>query len=424
MTERRNLVSSTLIYTFTNALGAGIPFLMLPVLTRVLVPADYGRVAMFSVVVTVLGALTGLNVHGAVGIRYLARDKLDFPRYVATCLAILGVSTTVVIVMVLALLPLLERFTSLPGTWLLAAVVVSGGQFVIQLQLVIWQYAKSPWKYGAFKVGQSFLDAGLSLLLVLAFGLSWQGRAAGIGIATLVAAALALILMLRVGWARFPASSAYARDALLFGAPLVPHVIGGMLIAMIDRFLVSNVLNLASTGVYMVSVQIGSVFALATESFNRAYVPWLLESLDSSSVARERHIVRFTYVYFVAVSLVALLMGLLAPAALNFIVGEKYHAAGSLVVYMCLGFAFGGMYYMVAPYVFLRGRTASLAAITLTCGLLNVPLCYWLLKRNGVAGAAQAFMLAQAMLFAATWVLANKSRPMPWLNALFAAKTA
>ncbi len=424
MNERRTLFGSALIYTFTNALGAGVPLLMLPVLTRVLTPEDYGRVAMFSVVVTVLGALTGLNVHGAVGIRYLAREKLDFPRYVASCLAILAGSTAVVLVVMAALLDSLERFASLPGPWLLAAVLVSGGQFVVQLQLVIWQYVDRAWTYGAFRILQSSLDAGLSLLLVLAFGFSWQGRASGIGVATTLAAAVALLLMFRSGWAQFPAKWGYVRDALRFGVPLVPHVIGGLLIALIDRFLVSNLLDLTSTGVYMVAVQIGAILGLGTDSFNKAYVPWLLRSVGESSRARDIQIVRFTYLYFAGVALIAFLMGALAPVVLSVLVGDKFRGAGPLVTYVALGFAFGGMYYMVTPYVFLRGRTVRLAAVTLTCGLINVPMCYWLLKRNGVVGAAQAFTIAQASLFAATWILANRSRPMPWFGAMFAAEPA
>ena len=102
---QRSLFGSAIVYTLTNAVSAGIPVLVLPVLTRVLTPEEYGRVAMFSVVVTLFGAFTGLNVHGAVGIRYFARKDVDFPRYVATCLIILAASTLVVLALVGLLLP-------------------------------------------------------------------------------------------------------------------------------------------------------------------------------------------------------------------------------------------------------------------------------------------------------------------------------
>lgn len=52
----RKLFGNAAIYLGANILNAGIPFLLLPILTHVLTPADYGIVAMFSVVVSILGA--------------------------------------------------------------------------------------------------------------------------------------------------------------------------------------------------------------------------------------------------------------------------------------------------------------------------------------------------------------------------------
>jgi O-antigen/teichoic acid export membrane protein len=58
------------IFLGANIVSAGIPFLLLPFLTKALTPSDYGIVAMFGVMVNVFGTLTGLSVHGAIGVRY------------------------------------------------------------------------------------------------------------------------------------------------------------------------------------------------------------------------------------------------------------------------------------------------------------------------------------------------------------------
>lgn len=415
MRAGRALFGSALVYAVTNALSAGVPFLMLPVLTRVLQPEEYGLVAMFGVVVGVLGALTGLSVHGAVGVRYFQRDQIDLPRYVGTCLAILLASTLVVAALVAVLHPWLQDWTKLPARWLLIAVLVSGAQFVTQTQLALWQASRQAVRFAALRLSQAALDATVSLLLVLGVGLAWEGRAAGIALAACAAATAALFLLWRSGSAKLPPSRELARDALAFGVPLVPHALGGLLIAMVDRFMISNLLDVASTGIYMVGLQIGMVLGLFTDAFNKAYAPWLMESLRQQSHERDRLVVRLTYAYFVGVVAVALLLGWIAPGLLGVLVGEKYRAAAPIVVFITLGYAFGGMYYMVTNYVFFAGRTGRLAAVTLASGTFNVFASWWLLQRNGLVGAAQAFMLAQATLFVGTWVLAQRSRPMPWL---------
>lgn len=409
-----------LVYAATNAAAAGVPLLMLPVLTRVLTPDEYGKVAMFSVAVTLLGAFVGLNVHSSIGVRFFEPDRAGFPRYVGTCLAIMAISTAAILALAGLTLPWLEAATKIPGPWLLAAVAVAAALFVVQTQLAVWQSATRPWAYGGMRLLQATLDGAGSLLLVLALGLGWQGRAGGIAAAALACAAIAFVLLWRGGWLRFEFDRAAARSALHFGVPLVPHVVGGMLIAMSDRVMISNLLDTASTGVYMVALQIGAVLGLATDSFNRAFAPWLLQALNQDGERRDRSIVRLTYLYFAVVVLVALAMGFGAPALLGLLVGEQFRAAAPIVVYVALGFAFGGMYYMVTNYVFYARHTARLAAVTISCGLLNVALSYWLLRTRGLVGAAQAYMLAQAALFLATWWLAQRSRPMPWRRALLA----
>ena len=92
MNLRHKLFGNAAIYLGANILNAGIPFLLLPILTRVLTPADYGTVAMFGIVLSVLGAFTGLSVHGAIGVRYFQLGKKELSEYVGTCVGILAVT--------------------------------------------------------------------------------------------------------------------------------------------------------------------------------------------------------------------------------------------------------------------------------------------------------------------------------------------
>lgn len=418
MSAHRALFGSAAIYTVTAGLSAGVPLILLPILTRLLSPEEYGKVAIFAVVVQVLGTLTGLSVHGAVGMRYFDRDRLDFPRYVASCLAILLASTAIVMVLLVAALPWLEEFTKLPGYWLVLAVLLSGSNFVVQIQLSIWQSGKHALRFAIFRTGQALTDLVLSLLLVVVAGLGWQGRIGGVAVAGLLSAIVALIAIVRGNWLRFPVDRGYIENALRFGIPLIPHAIGGMLIAVVDRFMISNILDVASTGIYMVALQIGLVLNLMNDALNRAYSPVLIEALRVGNVDRDVKIVRATYAYFLALLLLGAAMGMLAPAILGVLVGPKFQAAAPIVILITIGQAISGMYYMVATYVFYAGRTASLAVVTLTSGLLNVGISYWLLNTMGLQGAGLAFLVAQSVLFLGTWWLSNRSRPMPWLRAL------
>lgn len=418
MNLRNKLFGNVGIYLGVNILNAGIPFLLLPILTRVLTPADYGIVAMFGIVLSVFGAFTGLSVHGAIGVRYFQMEKKELAEYVGTCVGILVISTSVLFLLVAAFGSWLAGVSGVPSDWLLVAVVLSGLQFLGNIRLALWQVSGEARKYGAFQITQSLLNAVVSLVLILMVGMAWEGRVLGQSVAVMLFGIIALWWLFRDGLLRFPDGwHVHSRDALKFGVPLIPHVIGGLLIVAADRFIIVRLLDVAHAGIYMVALQVGQALGLVTESFNKAYAPWLMKNLSKPTEALRVTIVRGTYLYFVLVLAAAAIFGLLAPMFLGFLVGESFRAAGELVIYIALGLAFGGCYYMVTNYIFFESKTKVLALVTFVSGLVNIPLMFILVEHNGIAGAGQAFMLTHALSFIGTWWLAHKVHPMPWLKA-------
>ena len=401
-----------------NTLAAGIPFLLLPILTRVLTPADYGTVVMFGLIVSVFSAFTGLSVQGAVSVRYFQLGRNELAEYVGTCIGILVISTTVLFLLVAVFRPWLAGLSGVPSNWLLVAVVLSGIQFLGGIQLSLWQASGEVKKFGALQIIQSLLNAVVSLILILAVGMTWEGRILGQAVAGMLFGIIALWWLLKYDLMRFSKSwRDHSINALKFGVPLIPHVIGGLLIVAADRFVIVRLLDVAQAGIYMVAFQVGQALGLITESFNKAYAPWLMKNLSKPTEVLRMQIVRGTYFYFVLMFAVAVTFGLMAPMFLGFLVGESFRAAGEIVIYISLGFAFGGCYFMVTNYVFFASKTKGLAFITLFSGLVNIPLMFFLVDHNGITGAAQAFMLTNALSFFSTWWLAQKAYPMPWYKA-------
>lgn len=412
------LFRSVFVFAFTNVLAAGLPLLLLPVLTRILTPEDYGLVAMYSVVLTALGALTGLSVHGAVGMRYFDREDIDFPLYVGSCLVTLFVTTAIVLSVVGIGRTFLTSMTSLPMEWLLIGVLTSCFQFVFLVRLSIFQSAKQAGLFGIFRVGQATIDAVLSVVLVLCTALAWQGRLIGISIAIVLLGFVSSVSLFRGGWIALGYRGDYAMNALKFGLPLVPHVVGGVFLSMADRVMITNVVGVSSTGVYMVAVQLGLGVYLAADACNRAASPFIIEAVKEASGRKDRLIVVLCYAYFTALLLLSLAIGLLAPWLLSFLVGEAFREAAPLVLVLALGQAFAGMYLIIANVIFYRQKTVHLAAITISCGCLNALLSYLLLQVFGVAGATYAYLTAQFVMFLATLILSQKLYPLPWFSAL------
>lgn len=413
---RRKLLGDAAIYTLANVANSAIPFLLLPLLTRVLSPAEYGIVAIFATLVAAFGAFSGLSVHGAVNVRFFDAAT-NHARYVGTAFAILAGSTFAVLVAVMAVAPWMYGWTELSRLWLLLAVLASAAQFVIQIRLVLWQVRGQAARYGAFQVLQTTLNLSLSLLLILIAGWGWEGRTAGVLSAMFVFAALSLFTLQKASQVEWRFDLVYAKDALRFGLPLIPHVVGSLFIATSDRLMVAMLLSVHDAGIYAAGMQIGLVIAVLADAVVKAISPWLFSSLAQGDETTKRLIVRVTYLFFIGVAIVSAVFGAAAPYLL-LLVGEQFRSSQEIVAYVALGGAFGGMYLMVVNYIFLAKRNEFLSAASISVGVINLIASFFLVKGYGAVGAAKAFAGSQLLMFLVTWLIAAKCYPMPWLGAL------
>lgn len=414
---KNTLLRGAGVYLVANLINAAIPFLLLPILTRHMQPAEYGQVAMYQVLLAALGGFIGLSVHGAASVKYYDDNvtAVELSNFVGTCFQVLLLTAAAGLFLVVPFRDALGRWLGLDPRWVIWGVVVSAASFVIQLRLGQWQIRKQAIIYGAFRVGSSLVNAALSLLLVVWLGQGAAGRIDGQNWSMFAAALLAGGWLARDGLLRWNWRPDYWREALNFGIPLMPHVFGLFLLGTVDRILINSKLGLAAAGIYMVAVQLTLVMPILFSAINNAYVPWLFERLKRNDEAEKREVVRLTYAYFAVVLLGAALAFILGPWAVRFIAGDRYAAAGSVLGWLALGQAFAGMYLMVTNYIFFSKKTGLLSLVTICSGLFNVGLLFVLIELFGIQGAAIAFAAAMAIRFFLTWWLAHRRHPMPWL---------
>lgn len=402
------------IYAFFSMLNSAIPFFLLPVLTRYLSPEDYGILAMFAVLVGICRPFLGLNVHGAIRVKFFDKNEIDLPRYIGNCLYILLIATAISSFVIWLFADTLSNLSAFPKDWLWAVVLVAFGQFIITVLMIIWQVQNKATKYGVYQVLQTLSILTITIYLVVVLGKNWQGKVQAQLITIFVFTAYGLYWLYKNGWVTLSYSKPYTSNALKFGVPLIPHNLGGMLTTYTDRLFITNMVGVAATGIYTVGWQISQIITILDKSFSNAYVPWLFERLKKNDYKTKVKIVKFTYAYFIAILAFAVGLALLAPLFLRFFVGKEFLGAEIFILWVALGCAFSGMYLMVVKYIFYAEKTHILAWVTFFKGLLNVVLNYFFIKRNGAVGAAQATAITLFVGFILTWYLSARVYKMPW----------
>lgn len=413
------LLTGSAVYLASNILFAAIPLALLPVLTRYLTPAEYGEVGMFQTLLGALSAVVGLNVVGAAGRKYYDRhvDRKELREFIGACLQILAASALVVLVLAFFWREPLGTHLGLGEQWVLWAVFVAAATVVVNLRLGQWQVEKKAGRYGAMQVSQSVANLLLSIVFVVMLHQGADGRLAAQAWTAGAFLLLALWLLRHDGLlAVTPWNRAHVAEALRFGVPLVPHVAGIFLLSAVDRIVINGQLGLQEVGVYIVAAQLAAGLTMIFDAANKAYVPWLFERLKHDDAGEKRQIVRVTYWSFALCLLPALALWLLGPWIVRILAGPAYAEASAVIGWLALGQAFGGMYLLVANYIFFSKRTGLLSGVSLLSGAVNLALLVCLLQPLGLQGAGIAFAAAMGLRFLLTWRVAHLRHPMPWLR--------
>lgn len=413
---RHKLIRDSAVYAGSGVARNAIPFLLMPVLTRYLSPADVGIVATFEVLLAMGLVFVGLNMYGAIGVNFFKFERRELDIYVGNVILISVVTSVVTLGLALLAFHVLRlEIAASPTVWLPLIVLAALSQVLFSIALTLWQVEQRPLPYALFQTLQTSLNVGLSLLFVVTFSWGWRGRLLAIVIASVVFGALSLYIVYRRGCRTLTVRRDYIKDALTFGIPLVPHSLGNWILTGIDRLFIASMVGVAATGVYTIGYQIGMIVGLVGTSFNQAWSPFLFQKLTANDARSKIRIVKFTYVYIVAIAVFALILSVAAPWFLTIFVGPEFHGAYQYVFWVALGYAANSMYLMVAHYIFYAKKTHLLAGVTFMSALINILLNYFLIRANGPVGAAQASAVSFFVSFVLTWILAARVYKMPWL---------
>ncbi len=409
------LFSTLGIYTVANILNSAIPFLLLPFLTTYLCPADYAIVDLFQASSQFAIAIVGLNTFSALSRFYFDADSNKFKGYVGNSLIILFVTAIFAFVVILIFKEQFSNFIKIPKNWIWLIVIYALSLNIIQTLLSIWQVKYKAVKYGTFRIIRTLFDFILSIVFIMLLKYKWDGRILGQVIAVGVFALIAIIILIKNNYIDFKYNLKKIKELLGFGSPLILHILGGIIIIYSDRLFIANYVGLDSTGMYAVGYQIGMIVYIIQTSFNQAWVPWLFERLKANKLSEKIKIVKFTYIYFIAMLILALIIAFVAPIIYKLFVADSYIKGISIVVWIAFGFAFDGMYKMVVNYIFYIRKTYIISIITIFTAVLNLTLNYFMVTNYGAVGVAQASAISFFVQFVIVWFISAKMYKMPWL---------
>jgi O-antigen/teichoic acid export membrane protein len=414
--KNNNLFSSFVVYIGSTLINAAVPFIMLPVFTHYLTPADYGIVSMFTVLGSFIMPFVGFSTVGVISREYFNRNETDFGLYVGNIFILLIISLILISVFILIFSDKISKLSMVPNIVIWLSLFFSFFSFFLNVILIIWQAQSKPKSYGLFQISQTVLNVILSLLLVVLLNLGWKGRIASQVFVAFLFGVGSIFFINKTVDLKIRYNKSYITDAFKIGLPLIPHTLGAIFISLSDRMFISNMVGIEIMGLYSLAYSIGNIIGFVEQSFNQAFAPWLFEKLNLNDLEIKKMIVKYTYVYFILILILVFLLNLFIPFLFKFLIDKKFEGAQEYILWISLSFAFSGMYKMVTNYIFYVKKTHILAKITFFSAIINLILNYFLIREYGAIGAGITAAIVSFFYFIFTWFLSYKLYKMPWFE--------
>ncbi len=411
-----HVIKNSVIYLGSSILNKLIPFLLLPVMTKYLSPQEYGALSIYMILITLYGAFIGMNIHINVSKNFFEVPKQEMALYIGNMLFIVSISCTVYFFLTVIGIQFFDTVFSIESDWLLAIPIISIMMMVNNINISILRNEGKAYTYGIFEISNTLVNMSVTLLFLLFFNFGWHSQIIGIFAGYFLFFIIGTVYMYKRGYINVRVDVSKIKSLLAVSLPLIPHVLGAVIITMSDRIFIERMISLEAVGIYSVGYMFGMVVMLFTDAFIKAWSPWFFKNLAEPTDSKKKKIVKYTYIYIIGVFILALLISLLSETVLPYFVDETFYGAHEYILWISLGYAVHGVYKIFFPYLVHISKTSFLAFSTMTAAVLNLIFNYIFIAQFGAIGAAYATILAFSVSAVLVFWYQKINFQMPWLK--------
>jgi O-antigen/teichoic acid export membrane protein len=411
------MIKNSFIYIFAEFVNKGIPFLLLPLLTKYLTPYDYGIIASFSSFVGFASIFIALSVYGAINVNFFKYSKEKLKIYISNSIYLLIISFLIAILLITVFKNDISSKLLLDTEWLYLGLLVAFSQTITVINLTLWTAEKKPKEYSLYQISQTFISTIMTITLVVGYSYNWQGQAISIIVGSLSFSILSLNFLNSRGYLDFKYNKDDIKDLLSFGVPLIPHQLSGWITTSGDRILLISMLGATATGLFSIGYQIGMIMSVLTMAFNKAWNPYIYEKLSKEIAIKDKvKIVKFTYLYFISMIFIVFFLNEIGYYIFKYWIDSKFEDSYKYVIYILIEYGLNGMYFMVVSYLFFFKKTKILALITFISSLLHILMSYVFIDIYGAIGVAYSGIISYFIMFISVWYYSNKIYSLPWFS--------
>jgi len=417
--QGRGFARDAVVYATGIVIARLVSFLMLPIYTRYLTPADYGvlQVLQITIDVTAIALSAGLST-GVMRFYLKADTPAERNAVISTALLLLVALNSVGTLVLFAFAsPVAHLALTGSGESGPALVRIASASFALEplvtVPMLYLQVQRRPGWFLVASLAKLVLQLALNILLVVVVGWGPMGVLVGTLLATAVVGAALSAYTLHQTGLRFDRTA--MRSLRRFGVPYQIATAGTFILTFGDRFFLEAWHGLAAVGIYGLAYQFGFLLAsLGPQPYFRAWSPQRLALSTEPRAVRDADYARSFLRLNLAQILLAAAIALGIRPILTVMSAPEFHGAAALVPPILLAFVFQTWTDAVSLGIEVSERTRYATFATWLSVLAILVLYPLLIPSYGGMGAALATVIASALRFACTDYWSQKLWPVSW----------
>lgn len=412
------------IYVVANVLQRGTAFVLVPLYTYVLTPAEYGTIAIVTAMASVLTILLPISLQGAITRFYFEyRDQPDDLRtFWGTVLTFMFLSCGLLGLALLALgRPLFDWALGDVAFWPFVAIGIAAAmaQPFFQIVQTVFQTREQPLHYAAISIAHFLLTLLLTIYLILGAGWGAVGPLFAMLVSTVLLAIVGLVALRRNF--RVSLHPPYVRRALVYVLPQIPHGLSSLALTTTDRFLLNGLIGLAAAGIYNVAVLFSLALDTICQSVNKAYAPMSMRIMHAADPQELAQLRDAGLAMIAGFCVIGAGLTIFSNEIVALIAGDAFAGAAAYVPFLAFAGVAGGIHVVLFNVLFFdHAGTRYIPVPTIIGGAASVLFNYLLIIRMGPLGAAIATLAAQLVMTFTTGFIAARFERVRWPYLRFA----
>lgn len=388
-------------YIISNIVLRAITVLTAPIFTRLLTPADYGKVNNFFSWQTILTCVFGLCLNYSI-----ARAKIDYENHFDSFISSIQTLSILVglfiLVLALPFIDLLSIFMEIEESFLivlLAFLIVSPSLDFLQSKYR-FEYRYKENVAIAIINTLSVVLISIGLILLCMPDKRYEARILGGVIPVFCLGVFSVIYIFREG--KTFINSEYWRYGLKFSLPMIPHGFAMVVLAQIDRIMLVKMAGYEAAGLYSFGYSYAIVISIVTNAIMGAWQPWLYEKVNELKYVE---IINSNKQINLLVFFLVLCLILIGPEVIIILGSEAYYEAKWMVAPVIAGSFFQFYYSYFSLMEMYKKRTDVIAYGSVGAACVKIGLNIIFIPHFGYVGAAYSTMIAYALLLAYHWLI-------------------